>query len=109
MTVWMSLGLCFGNVVTSLAGMAALKHAVATSNVVWALAGVGCWVWTAMFVVLLLSAQPLIWVSLTSSCLSVLGSIALGTIFFGEEIQLTQVIGLILILVALVITSVSGT
>ncbi|MGC3939947.1 hypothetical protein ACOTTU_19245 [Roseobacter sp. EG26] len=104
MTVWMSLGLCVGNVATSLAGMAALKHAVATSDVVWALVGVGCWVWTAMFIVLLLSAQPLIWVALASSCLSVLGSIALGT-FFGEELRMAHVIGVILILLTLVITS----
>lgn len=108
MNVWMSLGLCIGNVATSLAGMAALKHAVATSNVVWALAGVGCWVWTAMFVVLLLSAQPLIWIALASSCLSVLGSIALGNFFFGEQLQMAEIIGLVLILAALVITTFAG-
>lgn len=108
MPIWLSLVLCLGNVASSLAGMAALKYAVANSDVVWGLAAVGCWVWTAMFIVLLLAHQPLIWVSLTSSCLSVLGSVTIGTLIYGESLSVSQVGGIILILAALVLTSSAG-
>lgn len=105
MTIWVSLLLCLGNVATSLAGMAALKHAVATSSVSWALVAVGCWVGTALFIALLLAHQPIIWIALMSSCLSVLGSVAIGYFAYGEPLVAAHVAGLILILAALALTS----
>ena len=108
MTLWMSIFLCCCNVATSLCGAVALKHAVTVGSVVWSLVAAACWIGTAICMALLLEAKPMIWIALASSSLSVLGSVAIGFLVFGEDLLPMHIVGLVLVLAALVVTSLTA-
>jgi hypothetical protein len=108
MPVWMLIVVCAANLVASLGGSIALKHAVTTENVMWGLVGGACWLGTAIFMALLFQERPMVWVVLVSSSLSLLGSIAIATMLFGEPLDARHVAAMCFALAALICTTFSG-
>lgn len=108
MPTWILILICFANLATSLGGSVAIKHAVLTSSVVWGLVGAICWLGTAICMALLLQEKPLIWVALATNSLTLLASIAIAIVVFGETLSLAQGIAVCLALSALVCTATSG-
>lgn len=108
MPMWMLIVVCAANLAASLSGSIALKHAVTTGHVVWGLLGGTCWLGTAILMTLLFQERPMIWVVLVSSSLSLLGSIAIAVLLFGEPLGARHIAAIGFALAALVCTTISG-
>lgn len=108
MNVWIVSSLVAANVLINVTGTVLIKHAAVNANPIAAIAGVACYSMAASLFVAMAAEQPLHWLAVTTSVLSLVAISLIGVLVYDENLAPLHLAGIAFALIAVALISTPG-